>query len=79
VKQRHQNTYARSNVLGNDDAATKERDGGLHNAISTRKETNWSSNVFADPQLNPINRKKLGREDNGRAGLYGDEHGSSDW
>ena len=59
-------------MLGNDDAATKVKDGNLHNANSTRKETNWSSNVFADSKLNPVTRKKLGREDIGNGGLYGD-------
>jgi len=29
--------------------------------------------------LNEPTRKKLGRADNGREGLYGDAHGSSNW
>jgi len=29
--------------------------------------------------LNPVTRKKLGRADNGRGGLYGDTEGSSSW
>jgi hypothetical protein len=41
TRQRNQHTFARSNVLGNDDAATKLKDGALHNAVSTRKENNW--------------------------------------
>jgi|APSaa5957512535_1039671.scaffolds.fasta_scaffold50075_3 hypothetical protein len=65
--------------MGNDEAAIKTKDGILHNSISTRKETNWQSNVFADPKLDQPTRKKLGREDNGRQGLYGDEHGSDNW
>ena len=76
---RNQNTFSRSNVLGNDDAATKMKDGGLHNAVSTRKENNWNSNVFADAKLDSPTRKKLGRADNGRGGLYGDSHGSENW
>jgi len=35
--------------MATDEAALKEKDGNLHNAISTRKESNWSSNVFGAP------------------------------
>lgn len=76
---RTQKTFERSNVLGNDDAATKQKDGALHNANSTRKENNWRSNVFADAKLDSPTRKKLGRADNGKAGLYGDHHGEEIW
>lgn len=55
------------------------KDGGLHNAVSTRKENNWQSNVFADAKLDSPTRKKLGRADNGRSNLYGDSHGSNNW
>lgn len=76
---RNSNTYARSNVMGNDDAATKKQDGQMHSKISTRKEAKWESTVFGDPTQNPCNRRKLGREDNGRGGLYGDNEGSETW
>ena len=49
VKERQSNTYARSNVLGNDQAALKDSDGLLHHALSTRDEQNWKSNVFSGP------------------------------
>lgn len=48
TKGRHTNTYARSNVIGNDDAATKERDGAMHAPVA-RKEGNWKSSIFAEP------------------------------
>ena len=51
----------------------------MHNAVSTRKETNWESNVFAPAKLDSPTRRKLGRADNGKAGLYGDDHDSKDW
>lgn len=49
-KMRQSNTFARSNVLGNDEAALKMKDGDLHHPISTRVENNWQSNVFSGPQ-----------------------------
>ena len=65
--------------MGNDDAATKMKDGNLHNANSTRNEQKWQSNVFADAKLDPPTRKPLGQKDKGNGGLYGDDHGSKNW
>ena len=72
---RQSNTFARSNVLGNDEAALKMRDGDLHHPISTRVENNWQSNVFSGPQQNPINRKVLAKGDAGKDGLWGNDGG----
>ena len=78
-RQRAQNTYARSNVLGNDVAANKLNDGDIHHAITTRQENQWKSKVFAGPAPDQTNRKNLARNDAGRGGLYGDDEGSSTW
>ena len=65
-------TFAPSNVLGNEESATKKLDGNLHHAITTRNEPNWSSNVFAGAKPEVTRRKNLARGDAGRGGLYGD-------
>lgn len=78
-RERQSNTFARSNVIGNDEAALKQRDGALHNAISTRKETKWESNVFSGPKQNAVTRKDLAPQNAGRSGLYGDVEGSESW
>jgi hypothetical protein len=51
------------------------RDGGLHNALSTRQEENWRSDVFSGPKQNPTNRKILSKGDAGKGGLWGDDGG----
>lgn len=56
---RQSNTFARSNVLGQDDGAVKQGDGQLHKAISTRKEGKWESSVFKGPIENVSTRKRL--------------------
>ena len=76
LRQRQSNTFARSNVIGNDDAATKMADGELHKPISTRQEANWRSDVFSGPKQNPTNRKVLSKGDAGKGGLWGDDGGS---
>ena len=58
--------------MANDEAALKEKDGNLHNAISTRKEANWSSNVFGAPTQEKSGRRNLEKAGAGRGGLYGD-------
>ena len=50
LRQRQSNTFARSNVMGNDEAALKNKDGSLHHALSTRKDDRWNSSVFAGPK-----------------------------
>ena len=50
LRMRQSNTFARSNVIGNDEAALKQSDGTLHHALSTRKEENWRSDVFGGPK-----------------------------
>jgi hypothetical protein len=50
LKSRDSRTFARSDVMGNDEAALKGKDGNLHNALSTRMNDKWSSNVFAGPE-----------------------------
>lgn len=65
--------------MGNDVAANKVDDGDIHHAITTRKEPNWKSKVFAGPAPDKTNRKNLARNDAGRGGLYGDNEGSSTW
>ena len=74
---RQSNTFARSNVMGNDEPALKTGDGAIHHPITTRQEKNWSSNVFAGAKPDAARRKNLARGDAGRGGLYGDEH--EDW
>jgi hypothetical protein len=56
---RQSNTFARSDVLGQDEQAVKRGDGNLHNAISTRKEGKWESSVFKGPTENVSMRKRL--------------------
>ena len=75
-RQRQSNTFARSDVLGNDEAAQKQKDGALHHAISTRDENNWQSNVFAGPKQNPTNRKVLSKAGAGKDGLWGNDGGA---
>ena len=41
-----------------------------------RTENNWKSSIFAEPKQNPVTRKKIGRADNGRGALYGDDNDS---
>ena len=73
MKQRDSKTFARSNVMGNDDAATKERDGQMTSStVGSRQEKNWGSSVFAGPESNKVNRKVLSKPGAGNAGLYGD-------
>lgn len=38
IRERQSRTYARSDVLGNDQAADKQGDGMLHHPITTRKD-----------------------------------------
>ena len=45
---RQSNTYARSNVIGNDEAALKLDDGIMHKPI-VRDEKKWKSDVFGTP------------------------------
>jgi hypothetical protein len=75
IRMRQSNTFARSNVIGNDEAALKMRDGALHHPISTRQEANWKSDVFSGPKQNPTNRKILAKGDAGKGGLWGDDGG----
>jgi len=83
LRQRTSNTYARSDVLCNDEACQKEqnhrKDGELHHASSTRNEVNWRSEVFAGPKPNPVNRKRLDRHELNRENYYGDETGAKEW
>jgi hypothetical protein len=59
--------------MGNDEAATKEKDGLIGSAtIGSRQEKNWGSSVFAGPESNKVNRKVLSKQGCGNAGLYGD-------
>ena len=58
--------------MGNDEAACKGAEGGLHHAITTRKEHNWNSNVFAEPKQERLVRKNQEPNGAGRGGLYGD-------
>lgn len=76
LRMRQSNTFARSNVIGTDEAALKMQDGALHHPISTRKETNWKSDVFSGPRSNPTNRKVLAKGDAGKGGLWGDDGGA---
>lgn len=78
-KMRTTNTFARSNVLGQDDAAAKKTDGQLHNAIGSRKEARWESTVFGGPTENVSKRRLLAKEGAGKGGLYGDTEGSEAW
>ena len=41
IRERQSRTFARSDVLGNDQAADKVGDGMLHHPITTRQEKNW--------------------------------------
>ena len=70
---RQSNTFARSNVMGNDEPALKQGDGNIHHPITTRNERNWNSNVFAGAKPEELRRKNLARGDAGRGGLYGDQ------
>ena len=45
----------------------------MHHAITTRKEENWSSQVFAGAKQNEVRYRNLARGDAGRGGLYGDD------
>ena len=78
MRPREQRTFARSNVLGNDEAATRGNDGNLHKPVA-RDEGKWQSNVFAGPKANPITRKNLEGKGAGKGGLYGDSEPSSEW
>ena len=61
---RYTNTFARSDVIGNADDATKLTDGKIHNAQTVvRHDKNWASNVFAAPENEQSNRRKLGPKD----------------
>lgn len=79
MKQRFTDTYQRSNVIGNDEMAQKEKTGGLHNPTLNRKNAKWESTVFAGPIQNTVNRKVLAKGDAGKNGLYGDTVGSETW
>jgi hypothetical protein len=76
---RQSNTFARSNVLGQDDGAVKKGDGQLHNSVSTRKEAKWESTVFGGPTEAVSRRRLLAKEGAGKGGLYGDTEGSEAW
>jgi hypothetical protein len=72
IQQRYSNTFARSNVLGTDEAAAKIGDGRIYNAQNvTRHENKWQSNVFGDPIVERSGRKNLATGDKGREGLFG--------
>lgn len=58
--------------MATDEAALKEKDGNLHNASSTRKQANWSSNVFGGPTQDKTTRRNLEKAGAGKGGLYGD-------
>lgn len=58
-KVRQSNTFAKSDVLGQDEGAVKKGDGALHKPISTRKEGKWESSVFKGPIENVSMRKRL--------------------
>jgi hypothetical protein len=48
---RGSNTYAGSNVIGNNDAAINERDGTTVGASAVKRDNNnWQSNVFSGPK-----------------------------
>ena len=55
------------------------RDGGFHNANSTRKEANWDSNVFGGPTVNKATRKALAPPTAGKEGIYGNLEQSDTW
>jgi len=70
---RGSNTYARSNVCGNDEKAINERDGDIYGASAVKRENkNWQSNVFGGAKSEESMRKRLGKGDKGREGLFGD-------
>ena len=72
IKMRNNNTYARSNVIGNDDDAARDRDGNIHGAQNVNRDNkNWQSTVFAGPKMEQSNRVRLGKGDKGRDGLFG--------
>ena len=79
LRPRDSRTFARSNVMGNDDAADKMNDGGLHKPISTRNEGKWGSNVFGEAEANRITRKNLEPSSIGKGGLYGERDEREDW
>ena len=77
MRERGQNTYTPSNVMGNQEHAHKNTDKefsyGLNKKTGNvaRDEAKWQSNVFAAPQQNPVNRKLISQNDKGRDGLFG--------
>lgn len=72
VKQRNTNTYAPSDVMGNNESAHKHTDGHIHNAqIVTRVENKWQSNVFGEAIVEKSNRRKLGGEALGNEAYFG--------
>lgn len=73
MRPRESRTFARSDVMGNDEAACKAAEGGLHHALTTRKDLKWESNVFAAPKADRLVRKNLEPGGAGRGGLYGDQ------
>lgn len=70
---RDSRTFARSDVMGNDEAACKGKEGDLHHALTTRAEPKWESNVFATPKQDRLVRKNLEPNGAGRGGLYGEK------
>lgn len=65
--------------MGNDEAACKQAEGGLHHAVTTRKETKWNSNVFAASEPERLVRNNLEPGGAGRGGLYGDQGEDFQW
>lgn len=67
VSMRQSNTFARSNVIGNDEAAIKKTDGNIINGSNVvRHDKNWQSNVFGGPKQEQSKRVRLNKEDKGR-------------
>lgn len=72
IKQRNTNTFAASDVMGNNELAHKCTDGHIHNAQTvTRQHDKWQSNVFGDPIVEKSNRKKLGGDAQGKDAYFG--------
>ena len=70
---RDSKTFTRSNVIGNNENAINERDGTTVGASAVKRDNNnWQSNVFSGPKSNESTRKRLGKGDKGRDGLFGD-------
>lgn len=65
--------------MGNNDVVARKIDSEKQHKPVTRQEDRWQSNVFAESQLDKINRRVLSKGDAGRGGYYGDEKSQDIW